>query len=169
MIKKIRAFSLIEMLIVIAIIGILAVLGVVWYEDAVIRTNRSRGISLMQEEAVRRQQRFILTGNYGNDPPGNVINRGAYGELGDIFQLSININNAAPAGFTLFLTAGNNTNLSQRVRDANCFAITLDQTGLQQVMPVDVNGDRVPNDARTELTDPAAADAQLRQRRACWR
>jgi type IV pilus assembly protein PilE len=151
MIKKIRAFSLIEMLIVIAIIAILAVLGIVWYQDAVIRTNRSRGISLMQEEAVRRQQRFILTGTYGNDAAGAVINRGAYGDLGGIFQLSIT---PTATAFTLSLTANSTTNLSQRVRNARCFEIRLDQTGLQQV--IETNGG-------------VAVGLDTEARRACWR
>ncbi len=157
MIKKIRAFSLIEMLIVIAIIGILAVLGIVWYQDAVIKTNRSRGISLMQEEAVRRQQRFILTASYGAsvDP----VPRGAYADLGNIFRLSIA---TTATGFTLSLTAAsgatanaaNDSRLSQRVQGANCFSITLDQTGRQQVI---------------ETSGGTAVDLTTEARRACWR
>ena len=149
MLKKINAFSLIEMLIVIAIISILTVLGVVWYQDAVIKTNRARGISLMQEEAVRRQQLFILSGNYGAEAiplPG-----AAYADLRNIFQLSISM--PSSSSFVLSLTANDPSSLSARVRDANCFEITLDQTGRQRVVAANGSG-------AVDLSD---------LNRACWR
>ncbi len=70
-------FTLIELMIVVAIIGVLATIAVPTYNDYVVNSRRSEAKSALQE-AMNRQERFYTTNNaytnnmtnlgYNNDP-----------------------------------------------------------------------------------------------------
>jgi type IV pilus assembly protein PilA len=91
---KQHGFTLIELMIVIAIIGILAAIAIPAYQDYTIRTKVSEGLDLAQIAKLAVSETYNATGGYPTTDPANA----SYGippasEIGGLFVSSIS---AAP-------------------------------------------------------------------------
>ncbi len=64
---KNKAFTLIELLVVVLIIGILAAIAVPQYQKAVLKSDISRGISLVESLYQAQQSYFLTHGDYALD------------------------------------------------------------------------------------------------------
>lgn len=62
MIRQQKAFTLLELMIVVAIIGILAAIAIPNYQEYLLRSKRSEGMSLLSDAAVQ-QERFYAQNN----------------------------------------------------------------------------------------------------------
>lgn len=118
-----RGFSLIEIMIVVAIVGILAAIAYPSYRQQMLRTNRTEGMSALQEAASKQERFFSNNSTYTDD-------LGALKVPASTEHGHYSISAAACAGGTLgtcyVLTAnaqGGQTN------DTGCTALTLDSTG----------------------------------------
>ena len=69
--KQQQGFTLIELMIVIAIIGILAAIAIPAYQDYTIRTKVSEGLSLAGVAKLAVSETFNATGNYPTIDPAN--------------------------------------------------------------------------------------------------
>lgn len=122
-------FSLIELMIVVAIVGILA--GIAWpsYERYVLRSHRTEAQATMQEMAQRLERRYSQMYSYGTEKSGKpstmapALSPDTIPATGTVrYQLSVDITDG---GDDFTLTA---TPQGGQASDA-CGTLTLDQSG----------------------------------------
>lgn len=130
--NRTRGFTLLEIMIVVAIVGILAAIVLPSYQEQVRKSNRSAAQQFMLDVATKEQQILmdsrsyvaVANGNFGNKPsdtgPGVGIPQPAATAGKYTFAVAV-VNTATPPTFTITATAVN----SQAV-DGN---LTLDQSG----------------------------------------
>ena len=121
--KHSKGFSLIELMIVVAIIGILASVAMGFYGDNVIASNRSEGRAELTATAASLEKCKSLYGTY-NAAGCNVANTIAT----DTNYYSIDTTTRAATTFTLTATpvAG-----QPQVNDTDCTSLTLTNTGIK--------------------------------------
>lgn len=85
-------FSLIELIIVVAIIGVLSAIAVPSYNQYIIRSNKAAAKAVLMEVASRQEQYVMTAGSYGT-----------------LAQLSYTVPDDVSKVFTITLTTGTNT------------------------------------------------------------
>jgi type IV pilus assembly protein PilE len=127
--KEIKGFTLIELMIGVAIIGILTTIAYPSYLDYVTRSNRSEALRELMFVAGLEEQFYIdnhtYTANMGDLFPGagTTINtdHGWY-------VISAIISNGG-ANFTLTATPQDTSSAQQATNDTSCQSLSIDQTG----------------------------------------
>jgi len=119
-------FTLIELMIVVAIIAILAAVAVPTYTDQVRKSRRSAAQIALVEMANRQELFFADNFAYTNDM--TALPYSTTSAAGGFYTLSVSNLNVAPPGFTL--TAQANPAKDQ-VNDTNCKTFTLTDTGVK--------------------------------------
>lgn len=131
-------FSLIELMIAVAIMGIIIAVALPSYQDYVVRSNRGVGVSKLMELASRQEQYFLNNQRYadtlaklGYPDPYYVDSDGDMGVAGSaIYQLSI----TASTNTTFDIQA---VPLNFQTRDdgaadpKDCRTLTLDEQGVK--------------------------------------
>jgi type IV pilus assembly protein PilE len=127
--KKEKGFTLVELMIVVAIIGILAAIGYPSYQDSVRRSNRTEAKVDLSDYAQRLQKCFTAYGKYDDD-----VNCTVYTTLDgkpkskgkEYYEISMN---ATAATYTLTATA---IKAPQTADTANtCNILTLNEQGVR--------------------------------------
>lgn len=130
--KRNHGFTLLEIMIVVAIVGILAAIVLPSYQEQVRKSNRSAAQQFMLDVATKQQQILmdrrsyvaVANGNFGNKPsdssPGVGIPQPPATSGKYTFAVTV-VNTATPPTFTITATA-----VGGQAVDGN---LTLDQSG----------------------------------------
>lgn len=125
--RSIAGFTLVEMMIVVAVIAILASLAIPAYSRYVMQSRRAQALNAVQRVAALEEQFYFAHGAY-TDNAGNQL--GVITPTPDGGNYSITV--VAPAGTpaTFTITARPVANQLQ-ARDTECATFTLTNTGVQ--------------------------------------
>lgn len=124
-----RGFSLVELLVAIAIIGILAAIALPSYQEHVLRSRRTDAVNALVDLSMRLERRYSDVASYA----GATIGAGA---ASDVLASA-----ASPGGFyTLAIEAATGTTYSisatprgVQASDKLCASYTLDQSGVRGI------------------------------------
>ncbi len=119
---RMQGFTLIELMIVVAIVGILAAIAYPNYSDYIARGNRSEGITLLNDAAARQERHFAQNHTYVTDSTklenlGLKKTDGKFMSASRKYELTV----TSDGGYTLTAT--------QRFGDSKCGNLTLDALG----------------------------------------
>lgn len=121
-------FSLIELMIVVAVAGILAVIAYPSYNQYLTRANRSAAASFMLTVANKQEQYMLDARQYASAL--STLNLSPPVEVAKNYAISVAANNAAtPPGYTITATPTG----AQLSNDTNCANLTLTQTGAKGI------------------------------------
>lgn len=118
---RIKGFNLIELMIVVAIIGILAAIAYPSYTNSMVKGSRGAAQAFMMEVAQRQQQYFL--DNRGYTASLNDLGMSAPDDVSSYYTVSVALVSGPPPGFTITATPKTGT---RQVKDG---ALTLNHTG----------------------------------------
>ena len=128
--RNLQGFTLIELMITVAIVGILAAIAYPSYQNSVTKSRRAEGKSLLLDAAAREERYFAQYNAYTNTIPGPSGCAGSACGLNYAGNESANkyyILSAVATATTYTLTAtAENT---QATNDPSCATFTLDNLG----------------------------------------
>lgn len=124
--KHAKGFTLIELMIVVAIIGILAVVAIPQYSQYVVRSNRTAAQAFMMDVANREKQYLLDARSYANSLAGLGMGS-APSEVSKYYTVTIDAPDVIPPSFTITATpiAG------KQQANAGEPALTLTDTGIK--------------------------------------
>jgi type IV pilus assembly protein PilE len=117
--RKSRGFTLIELMIVVAIIGIVSTIALGMYRDNIISANRTEGRSALQTAAATLEKCRSLYGSYNHAN----CNYADFNSETGLYSITSAI---AATSFTLTATPG-----ARQTDDTDCTTLTLTNTGLK--------------------------------------
>lgn len=127
-----RGFTLLELLIVVALIAILAAIAFPQYRDYVIRSNRATAKSLLTQVADRQEQFYVANKSYSNNLatlgfPANpfFVNRSGQATSA-LAEALYRIELEEPTATTFRVAA---IPLNQQAEDVRCTKLTLNHAG----------------------------------------
>lgn len=111
--RRLRGFSLIELMIVLVVIGVLAAIGYPAYQDYVRRANRSAAQSFMMTIAGRQEQYLLTNRSYASTTAA--LNLTAPTETNGRYTIAINL--PTPTSYTITATAVGNQVVANKFGD----------------------------------------------------
>jgi type IV pilus assembly protein PilE len=125
-----QGFTLLELLIAVAIIGIIAAIALPSYQDSIQKTRRSDAKIALSEAAARQEQFFATNNSYAGSGDLDALVTNSDGQSSPEGYYALSVGNAACAGgppFTCYsITA---TAVGSQADDAQCATFTINQIG----------------------------------------
>ena len=118
-------FTLIELMIVVAVIAILAAIAYPSYLQQVIKSRRSAGAACLMEMAQGMERHYTTTMSYAGT---NLPNTGCVTETGDNYAYALTTQTATAFTITATPVTG-----SSQAKDSLCETMSIDQTGRRTV------------------------------------
>jgi type IV pilus assembly protein PilE len=127
--KKSRGFSLLELLIALAILSILTTMAVTSYQDSVRKARRADAKADLLELAQLLERNYTETNTFVTDINGNAVTL-AYTQSPRQGSAYYNLTFGAQTATTYSLVA---TPQGSQAKDTRCLNLTLDQTGTKGI------------------------------------
>lgn len=105
MIRSRQGFTLIELVIVVAIVGILAAIALPSYREYVVRGNRAAAQATMMEIANREQEYFLANRSYASKATLEANGYALPADVSRNYSYGITLDAGPPVGFTINFTA----------------------------------------------------------------
>ncbi len=126
MIRTKRGFTLIELMITVAIVGILAAIAYPSYQDQVMKSRRGEAKACLMEMAQFMERFYTTNGRYDLDSGGAAVALPVTQCVNDLqVHYVIALAGVAPQTYTLTATPIN----TQAAQDTRCAVLGIDQTG----------------------------------------
>lgn len=130
--RNIKGFSLIEVMIVVAIIGILAAVAYPSYASYIVRSNRAAAQSYMMEVSALQQRYLLDTRSYATSMSD--LDTTVPAEVSRNYLITTDLGaTATPPSFLVTAKPINN----QLSRDTACATLTIDEAGRKTVSGTD--------------------------------
>lgn len=115
--RHMAGFTLIELMVVVAIIGILMAIAYPSYQEYVLRGNRSEGQAFLNDAAARQERYYAQNNTYAD----TVAKLGYANNNSSNTKYTLNISNASATTYTLTATPART--------DSKCGNLSLNQAG----------------------------------------
>ncbi|MBA1271852.1 type IV pilin protein [Stutzerimonas azotifigens] len=119
--RKQGGFTLIELMVVVAIIGILAAIAIPSYQDYVLRGNRTEGMALLSDAAARQERYYAQNNTYADTLAKLGLQESSNNNL-----YTLTISNTSSTTYTL--TAAPK---GAQLKDTKCGSLGLNQAGVK--------------------------------------
>ena len=124
-----RGFTLIELMITVAVVAILTAIAYPSYTQYIVRSNRSSAVSLVMNLASRQEQ-YNLDARQYTDQLSLLGTPTISVEIANNYNVTVAADNsAAPPAYSITATPVN----TQLVRDTQCGFLKIDHTGLKTI------------------------------------
>ena len=129
--RKHAGFTLIELMIAVAIVAILAAIAYPSYREHVLKTKRAEGKALLQRIAGEQERFFTARSQYTNDVTGakpNGLGFSSNESEHGCYQANIALG-AGNMSYTLNAVPANSTDCGDQTQDAKCGTLSIDSLG----------------------------------------
>lgn len=123
--KTIRGFTLVELMIAVAVVGILAAVALPSYQDQVRKSRRSEAQAVLLNMAGRQQQFLLDTRAYASD--ATALGVAVPSSVSSAYTITFTVANSTTAPSTFSLAA---TPSGGQIKD-KCGELTVDQAGIK--------------------------------------
>jgi type IV pilus assembly protein PilE len=134
--RRLAGFSLIELMVAVAIVAILAAIAYPSYQSYVQRTRRAAAAACLQEAAHQMERRFTTSMAYNN--PNTLPATGCANDISGSYSLAFATGEPTAGTFTIVATP-----IGGQANDTQCAALALNHLGVRMAQGSDSSADLV--------------------------